>query len=84
MSVHLSLQDRRRLSRGTSDGGPSRAQIVARIVDEYHDMPGLSLNVPQAARLFGIGQRTCHAVLDDLVRTGQLQLQNGLYKTRVP
>jgi len=82
MPIHLTSRDRRRLSRGTRDGGPPRAQIVEKIVGEYHDMPGLSLNLRQAARLFGIGQITCHAVLEDLVRGGQLQVQNGLYKTR--
>jgi DNA-binding IclR family transcriptional regulator len=36
-------------------------------------MPGLSLRLEQAARLFGIRARTCKVVLEDLVREGQLR-----------
>jgi len=79
-SEKYSSDDRRRVRRGTPDGGPGRAEIVARIVREYRDMPGLSLDLRQAARLFSIGRAACSAVLGDLVRSGQLRVQNGQYR----
>ena len=36
-------------------------------------MPGLSLRLEQAARLFGLRRQTCQVVLNDLVRQGQLR-----------
>jgi DNA-binding IclR family transcriptional regulator len=36
-------------------------------------MPGLILHLNQAARLFGLREQTCRAVLDVLVRQGQLR-----------
>jgi len=53
---------------------------VAKIVGEYREMPGLSLNVHQAARLFGVSQLTCQAVLEDLVRRGSLEMFEGQYR----
>jgi hypothetical protein len=39
----------------------------------YREMPGLSLHLGQAARLFGLRPATCQIVLDDLVRRGVLR-----------
>jgi hypothetical protein len=36
-------------------------------------MPGLTLRLEQAARLFGLRTQTCAVVLDDLVRAGHLR-----------
>jgi hypothetical protein len=50
------------------------------IVGTYREMPGLRLNISQAVRLFGVGPQTCRAVLDDLVRSGELWMPRaGLY-----
>jgi hypothetical protein len=50
------------------------------IVGTYREMPGLRLNISQAVRLFGVGPHTCRAVLDDLVRSGELWMpRDGLY-----
>jgi hypothetical protein len=50
------------------------------IVGTYREMPGLRLNISQAVRLFGVGPQTCRAVLDDLVRSGELWMpSDGLY-----
>ena len=38
----------------------------------YREMPRLSLTVRQAARLFGLRDVTCLAVLRDLVTSGDL------------
>lgn len=43
-------------------------------------MPGLSLNVHQAARLFGVTRITCKAVLEELVRRGALEVREGQYR----
>src|SRR3954463_13824409 len=39
------------MSRATPDGGPPRQELTTRILGSYAEMPGLILNVPQAARL---------------------------------
>jgi hypothetical protein len=36
-------------------------------------MPGMTLRLEQAARLFGLRARTCEVVLGDLVRQRQLR-----------
>jgi hypothetical protein len=43
------------------------------ILGMYREMPGLSLQVGQAARLFGLGGATCKIVLDDLVGRNHLR-----------
>ena len=41
--------------------------LVRRIESEYREMPGLSLTVAQAQRLWGVDQATCLRVLTLLV-----------------
>jgi hypothetical protein len=65
--------ERRRTPRGGIHGEPARAHLVALILGTYAEMPGLSLHVHQAARLFGLREATCQVVLDDLVRDGRLR-----------
>jgi hypothetical protein len=73
--------ERRRSTRDSGHGEPSRAQLIVRILGMYAEMPGLSLQLPQAARLFGIREATCLVVLGDLVRTGHLrQCADGRYR----
>ena len=36
---------------------------------EYLEMPGLQLTVPQMRRLWGLEERTCDAILEQLVAT---------------
>jgi hypothetical protein len=55
-------------------------QTLQRVVGEYLEMPGLSLTVPQARRLWGLDSRTCEGLLEELV--GQHFLRRtprGLY-----
>lgn len=74
--------ERRRTARGGVQGEPSRAHLVALILGTYAEMPGLTLHLPQAARLFGLREATCHVVLSDLVRDGRLrQTPDGQYRT---
>jgi hypothetical protein len=50
------------------------------IVGTYREMPGLALDIDQAARLFGVRAGTCRVVLDDLVTDGQLRrMDDGQY-----
>jgi hypothetical protein len=65
--------ERRRSARGGVHGEPHRTQLIARILGSYAEMPGLSLHLHQAARLFGLSEATCQAVLSDLVRDGRLR-----------
>jgi hypothetical protein len=75
-------QERRRSPRGGVHGEPSRSQLRALILGTYAEMPGLSLHLPQAARLFGLREATCLVVLSDLVRAGHLrQSGDGQYRT---
>ena len=74
--------DRRREVRGTEDE-PTRRALVSMIIGTYREMPGLSLHLNQAVRLFGVEKDTCHAVLDYLVRLGDLrQTDDGRYRVR--
>ena len=41
--------------------------LLLRIRAEYLEMPGLSLTERQACRLWGLEQRACNALLDELV-----------------
>jgi len=53
------------------------------IVGAYREMPGLSLHLSQAARLFGVKPVTCQVVFDDLVEGGELRrTSDGQYKLR--
>ena len=49
------------------------ATLVSRIRSEFMEMPGLQLTLPQAARLWGLEQRTCHDVIQALVDTSFLR-----------
>ena len=43
------------------------------ILGTFREMPGLSLHMNQAARLFGLRRGTCEVVLEDLVAQGKLR-----------
>jgi hypothetical protein len=64
--------ERRQTPRGAPGFEPTRAQLVSTTLGSYEEMPGLSLFLPQAARLFGVSVRTCQVVLDDLVKERRL------------
>jgi hypothetical protein len=73
--------ERRQSARGTARGEPSRARLVVMIEGTYREMPGLSLFLSEAARLFGLREKTCEVILDDLVRKGRLRRSaDGRYR----
>jgi hypothetical protein len=57
----------------STPGRSTRHHPAEHLVDQYLEMPGLSLTVPQAARLFGLEADVCAQQLDSLVQTGFLQ-----------
>src|SRR5207249_4512722 len=54
-----------------------RNHIVNRIRREFDEMPGMSLSVPQATRLFGIPTDVCARILTRLAEDGRLRLTRG-------
>ena len=58
-------------------------EAILRVEGEYRDMPGLSLTLPQAARLWGIDRSTCERVLANLIERRVLKRAlNGTYVRR--
>jgi hypothetical protein len=48
---------------------------------EYREMPGLTLTLPQARRLWNLADEECAAVLEDLVAEGFLRrTRDGAYQ----
>jgi hypothetical protein len=47
-------------------------ELCTRIEAEFREMPGLTLTLPQAARLFSIDRVRCERVLAALVEAGHL------------
>jgi hypothetical protein len=53
--------------------------VFERIVAEYREMPGLSLTVAQAGRLFGLASDQCITVLQALVAQRRLRRRDDRY-----
>lgn len=59
------------------------AEAIVRVEGEYREMPGLSLTLPQAARLLGLDRSTCELVLANLIERRVLQRAlNGTFVRR--
>jgi hypothetical protein len=50
----------------------SFSAVVDRVRAEFVEMPGMSLTLPQATRLWNLGVDDCRSVIDALVDTGFL------------
>jgi hypothetical protein len=62
-------------------GEPHRRLLEATIIGSYREMPGLSLHLAQASRLFGLRTTTCKIVLEGLVQRGHLRrAHDGQYR----
>lgn len=62
---------------------PPIREAILRVEGEYREMPGLSLTLPQAARLWGLDQSTCERVLAILIERRVLKRAlNGTYIRR--
>jgi len=49
-------------------------ELARRIEAEYVEMPGLSVTLSQAQRLWAADRRTCQTVFDQLVARGVLRM----------
>jgi hypothetical protein len=58
---------------GEGDAAMNVDAVADRVRAEFVEMPGLSLTVRQASRLFGLDQDVCRVVVDRLVRTDFLR-----------
>jgi hypothetical protein len=60
-----------------------RDALVRRLESEFKEMPGLSLTLQQAVRLFSLPQGPCQRILSALVKDGAMSLrQDGRYVRR--
>jgi hypothetical protein len=61
----------------------TRWALIHRIWDEFDEMPGTSLTLPQASRLFGVPLDVCDRILVTLVKDGRLhRTQDGRFRLR--
>ena len=52
--------------------------VAERVRAEFEEMPGMTLTVAQASRLFGLEDDVCRSIVDQLVRAAYLRwTQNG-------
>jgi hypothetical protein len=51
----------------------ARKALVRRIQSEFEEMPGLSLTLVQASRLFGVAQDACARIFIELAKDGRLR-----------
>jgi hypothetical protein len=59
---------------------PAILELLLRIEGEYREMPGLSLTMSQAERLWGLDRRTCRVALTKLIERRVLRrASNGTY-----
>jgi DNA-binding IclR family transcriptional regulator len=56
---------------------PALREVLLRIESEYREMPGLSLTVSQAERLWGLDSSTCASALTTLVERRVLRQTTG-------
>jgi hypothetical protein len=70
-----------RLARATSDimSDPQDGDLHVRIRAEFAEMPGLTLTLPQAARLFNIDAARCERAMGRLVASGSLSVARGSF-----
>jgi len=49
------------------------SEVLGHIREEYDEMPGLCLTLPQAQRLWALDAHTCRRAIDSLVEAGFLR-----------
>lgn len=54
--------------------------LYCRVCAEFAEMPGLSLTLAQASRLFQLDAARCERVLDALVRRGELTQRGRTFR----
>jgi hypothetical protein len=78
MRTRVGASDRGHVARDTRLGEPCRRELTSTILASYEQKSGLTLNIPQAARLFTLQPRTCQVVFEDLIRDGALARDSPL------
>ena len=79
--MNTQFRERRSRSRDSVKGEPPRGALKPMIIGTFREMPGLSLHLPQAARLFNLRTVTCQVIFDDLIRQDHLQrAHDGQYR----
>jgi hypothetical protein len=53
--------------------------LSARVSAEFHEMPGLSITVAQAVRLFNVDRARCERILRSLVQRGVLATDGRVF-----
>ena len=51
--------------------------MAKRVLAEFEEMPGMTLTVRQASRLFGLSEEVCQVVLDVLLDSSYLRQTPG-------
>ena len=57
--------------------------VTKRVRAEFEEMPGMTLTMPQASRLFGIERELCRTVFERLVTSSYLKWTHAGTITRV-
>ena len=61
----------------------ARDGLVRRVEREFEEMPGLSLTLAQAVRLFSLPRGPCQRILSVLIKDGEMSLRkDGQYARR--
>jgi hypothetical protein len=61
----------------------ARWRLIHRVWGEFDEMPGTSLTLPQASRLFGLPIDVCDRILVNLVQVGRLhRTHDGRFRLR--
>lgn len=56
--------------------------VTKRVQAEFEEMPGMTLTMPQASRLFGIEREVCKAIVERLITTSYLKVTESGAVTR--
>lgn len=78
-AVQITTSPEERPERGSRNGAgapEAMSSLAVRVHGEYREMPGLSLTVRQAARLFSVAPDVADAVLHELARASILACSN--------
>lgn len=58
----------------------SRERLRRRVVNEFREMPGLLLTLPQACRLFDLPEAACTRVFSELMTAREVAAANNHYR----
>jgi len=64
-----------------AEGRPLDVDLAFRVLMEFREMPGLSITLSQAARLFNVDAGACAALLDALVNLGLLSTDGSMFRS---